>query len=110
MSMFGRDDDAFLANATRFLTRLWLPEANAEGVLPQDDTFMTKPAIDLSRYKAKAVNKPFCLITLALANEMQILKQADMGCLTTCCRKGLHHNSALPTWLYQSHAPYMTRR
>ncbi|CAH5636940.1 Kojibiose phosphorylase [Enterobacter cloacae] len=79
MSMFGRDDTVFLANATRFLTRLWLPEANAEGVLPQDDTFMTKPAIDLSRYKAKAGKQTILLdYSRAEVNEMQILKQADV--------------------------------
>ena len=79
MSMFGRDDAVFLANATRFLTRLWLPEANAEGVLPQDDTFMTKPAIDLSRYKAKAGKQTILLdYSRAEVNEMQILKQADV--------------------------------
>jgi len=79
MTMFGRDDDAFLANATRFLTRLWLPEANAEGVLPQDDTFMAKPAIDLSRYKAKAGKQTILLdYSRAEVNEMQILKQADV--------------------------------
>ncbi|UWX91412.1 glycoside hydrolase family 65 protein [Enterobacter mori] len=79
MSMFGREDAAFLTNATRFLTRLWLPEANAEGVLPQDDTFMTKPAIDLSRYKAKAGKQTILLdYSRAEVNEMQILKQADV--------------------------------
>jgi len=79
MSMFGREDAAFLTNATRFLTRLWLPEANAEGVLPQDDTFMKKPAIDLSRYKAKAGKQTILLdYSRAEVNEMQILKQADV--------------------------------
>ena len=79
MLMFGREDARFTENATRFLTRLWLPEANAEGVLPQDDTFMAKPAIDLSRYKAKAGKQTILLdYSRAEVNEMQILKQADV--------------------------------
>jgi hypothetical glycosyl hydrolase len=37
MAMFGREDARFTENATQFLARLWLPEADAEGVIPQDD-------------------------------------------------------------------------
>lgn len=79
MSMFERKDEHFTENASRFLTRLWLPEANAEGVIPQDDTFMAKPAIDLSRYKANAGKQTILLdYSRAEVNEMQILKQADV--------------------------------
>ncbi|URN97517.1 glycoside hydrolase family 65 protein [Leclercia adecarboxylata] len=79
MAQFGHKDERFMENATTFLTRLWLPEANAEGVLPQDDTFMEKPAIDLSRYKAKAGKQTILLdYSRAEVNEMQILKQADV--------------------------------
>lgn len=79
MAMFGRDDARFTENAETFLARLWLPEANAEGVIPQDDTFMTKPAIDLSRYKARAGKQTILLdYSRAEVNEMQILKQADV--------------------------------
>ena len=79
MTMFGREDEGFTQKATRFLTRLWLPEANSDGVIPQDDTFMAKPAIDLSRYKAKAGKQTILLdYSRAEVNEMQILKQADV--------------------------------
>lgn len=79
MAMFGREDTRFTENATRFLARLWLPEADADGVIPQDDTFMAKLAIDLSRYKAKAGKQTILLdYSRAEVNEMQILKQADV--------------------------------
>ena len=79
MAMFGREDARFTENAGTFLARLWLPEADAEGVIPQDDTFMAKPAIDLSRYKAKAGKQTILLdYSRAEVNEMQILKQADV--------------------------------
>jgi hypothetical glycosyl hydrolase len=79
MAMFNREDAGFMENASRFMSRLWLPQANAEGVLPQDDTFMAKPAIDLSRYKAKAGKQTILLdYSRAEVNEMQILKQADV--------------------------------
>jgi hypothetical glycosyl hydrolase len=52
-------------------------------VIPQDDTFMAKPAIDLSRYKAKAGKQTILLdYSRAEVNEMQILKQADVVMLT----------------------------
>ena len=76
---FGRQDPQFIDKANRFLARLWLPEAGADGVIPQDDTFLTKPAIDLSRYKAKAGKQTILLdYSRAEVNEMQILKQADV--------------------------------
>ncbi len=79
MSMFAREDGRFTQNAERFLARLWLPEANTDGVIPQDDTFMSKLAIDLSRYKAKAGKQTILLdYSRAEVNEMQILKQADV--------------------------------
>ncbi|MNB75495.1 Kojibiose phosphorylase [compost metagenome] len=79
MSMFGREDAHFTENANRFLTHLWLPAANAEGVLPQDDSFMAKPTIDLSRYKEKAGKQTILLdYSRAEVNEMHILKQADV--------------------------------
>ncbi|HDC4430371.1 TPA: glycoside hydrolase family 65 protein [Enterobacter asburiae] len=83
MTMFGREDEGFTQKATRFLARLWLPEANSDGVIPQDDTFMAKPAIDLSRYKAKAGKQTILLdYSRAEVNDMQILKQADVVMLT----------------------------
>lgn len=79
MAMFERQDRRFTENAARFLERLWLPEANEDGVIPQDDTFLSKPAIDLSRYKEKAGKQTILLdYSRAEVNEMQILKQADV--------------------------------
>ncbi len=54
-----------------------------DGVLPQDDTFLRKPAIDLSQYKAQAGKQTILLdYSRAEVNEMQILKQADVVMLT----------------------------
>jgi len=79
MRRFGGDNPAFLASAERFLARLWLPEANEQGVIPQDDSFFAKPAIDLGPYKARAGKQTILLdFSRAEVNEMQILKQADV--------------------------------
>ena len=79
MEHFNRQDDAFTEAAQKFLARLWLPSADEQGVIPQDDTFMAKPAIDLRRYKAQAGKQTILLdYSRAEVNEMQILKQADV--------------------------------
>lgn len=76
---FARADEAFYASAERFLERLWLPVCDKNGVLAQDDTFLAKPAIDLTKYKLKAGKQTILLdYSRAEVNEMQILKQADV--------------------------------
>lgn len=76
-------DEVFFARAEDFLARLWRPEALENGVLPQDDSFMAKPAIDLSGYKRHAGKQTILLdYSRAEVNEMQILKQADVVMLT----------------------------
>lgn len=80
---FERKDERFTQAAQHFLKRLWLPEPNQAGVIPQDDTFMSKPAIDLSRYKNTAGKQTILLdYSRSEVNEMQILKQADVVMLT----------------------------
>ncbi|EAW5731540.1 glycoside hydrolase family 65 protein [Salmonella enterica] len=75
----GCADEAFIHCAEHFLHRLWLPEIQSDGVLPQDDTFLSKPVIDLAKYKAKAGKQSILLdYSRAEVNEMQILKQADV--------------------------------
>lgn len=76
---FGCSDDAFIHRADMFLKELWMPEIQPDGVLPQDDSFMAKPAIDLAKYKAAAGKQTILLdYSRAEVNEMQILKQADV--------------------------------
>ncbi|EGI4368199.1 Gfo/Idh/MocA family oxidoreductase [Escherichia coli] len=56
-----------------------LREQVTNGVLPQDDSFMAKPAINLAKYKAAAGKQTILLdYSRAEVNEMQILKQADV--------------------------------
>ena len=76
-------DAAFESRAEDFLARLWLPQPDEQGVLAQDDTFMQKPSIDLTRYQARAGSQAILLdYARAEVNEMQILKQADVVMLT----------------------------
>lgn len=77
--LYGGADDMFMQRARHFLQHLWLPEVQPDGVLPQDDSFMAKPAIALDKYKAAAGKQTILLdYSRAEVNEMQILKQADV--------------------------------
>lgn len=62
-----------------FLERLYLPQPNEESIIPQDDTFLSKPEIDLTSYKQKQGSQAILLdYSRQEVNEMQILKQADV--------------------------------
>ncbi|MCZ7835152.1 glycoside hydrolase family 65 protein [Atlantibacter hermannii] len=69
----------FKAKAADFIARLRLPLADSSHVVPQDDSFFSKPCIDLSRYQALAGKQTILQdYSRAEVNEMQILKQADV--------------------------------
>lgn len=70
---------AFRAQAQDFLARCLLPQPDGQGVIAQDDSFMAKPTIDLTRYQAVAGTQAIMLdYSRAEVNEMQVLKQADL--------------------------------
>ena len=61
------------------LAQLYLPQPNAEGVIPQDDTYLTKQIIDLSKYKAQEhVGSIFHDFSLDQVNQIQVSKQASV--------------------------------
>ncbi|PLR29048.1 hypothetical protein CYR55_23160, partial [Chimaeribacter californicus] len=69
----------FRARGRDFLARCVLPQPDNDRVIPQDDSFFSKPTIDLTRYQAKAGTQSILLdYSRAEVNEMQILKQADL--------------------------------
>lgn len=79
LAAFDKRNGGFEAQAGDFLKRLYLPIPTAEGVIPQDDSFLGKPTIDLGKYKASQGSQSILLdYARAEVNEMQILKQADV--------------------------------
>ncbi|UJD94836.1 glycoside hydrolase family 65 protein [Lelliottia amnigena] len=101
MHHFERKDERFEQAAQNFLERLWLPQPNQAGVIPQDDTFMSKPAIDLSRYKNTAGKQTILLdYSRTEVNEMQILKQADVVMLTYLLPERFTHSQCLANLAY----------
>ncbi|MEH6943095.1 glycoside hydrolase family 65 protein [Bacillus sp. JJ722] len=79
MNYFNMMDEKFEQRGQNFLNNLYLPKPNENGIIPQDDTFLKKPTIDLTKYK-KAQGSQGILLDYSRAevNEMQILKQADV--------------------------------
>ncbi|MCU9613168.1 glycoside hydrolase family 65 protein [Caldibacillus lycopersici] len=59
--------------------KLYLPQPNEQGIIPQDDTYLQKEIIDLTEYKnAEEVGTLFLKYNLEQVNDMQITKQADV--------------------------------
>jgi hypothetical glycosyl hydrolase len=79
MKKYEDADPSFVEKGEDFLKRLYLPKPNDEQIIPQDDTFLGKPAIDLTAYKQKQGSQAILLdYSRQEVNEMQILKQADV--------------------------------
>lgn len=78
MDQFGDLDEQLVSQGNDFLKRLYLPVPNENKIIPQDDTFLSKPEIDLTPYKQTQGSQAILLdYSRAEVNEMQILKQAD---------------------------------
>ncbi|MFS0762855.1 glycoside hydrolase family 65 protein [Peribacillus phoenicis] len=79
MDKYGDSDGLLMERGQEFLKRLYLPKANDHKIIPQDDTFLSKPEIDLSRYKESQGSQGILMdYSRQEVNEMQILKQADV--------------------------------
>lgn len=77
---------AFQEECRLFLDKLYLPQVTEELILPQDDSFLSKPTINLDKYKKKQGSQAILLdYSRAEVNEMQILKQADVIMLMYLC-------------------------
>lgn len=64
---------------TQFLEKLYLPQPNEELIIPQDDTFLSKPIINLEKYRSDAGSQSILLdYSRDEVINMQILKQADV--------------------------------
>lgn len=79
MKKYEDADSALILKCEDFLQRLYLPKPSLDKIIPQDDTFLSKPEIDLTPYKEHQGSQGILLdYSRAEVNEMQILKQADI--------------------------------
>lgn len=61
------------------IEKLYCPEPNEDGIIPQDDTYLTLDEIDLTKYKSAAnVGSLFEEYSLDQVNKLQVSKQADI--------------------------------
>ncbi len=61
------------------LEKLYLPKPNENSIIPQDDTYLSKKVIDLTKYKNQEnVGSIFKDYNLEQVNEIQVSKQADI--------------------------------
>lgn len=59
--------------------KIYIPEPNEKGIIAQDDTYLTKEIIDLTKYKNQdKVGTMFLDYNLEQVNEIQVSKQADI--------------------------------
>jgi hypothetical glycosyl hydrolase len=59
--------------------KIYLPLSREDGVIPQDDTYLQKEIIDLTKYKNQThVGSMFDDYSLDQVNEIQVTKQADI--------------------------------
>lgn len=79
IEVYQESDETFVAQGKEFLNRLYLPKPNEDGLIPQDDTFLKKPEIDLALYKDKQGSQAILQdYSRQEVIDMQILKQADV--------------------------------
>lgn len=72
-------DRAFQQKCQEFLEKLYLPTENEDGIVPQDDTFLSKPTINLEKYRQKAGSQEILKdYSRKEVIDRQILKQADV--------------------------------
>ncbi|MBO5416889.1 MAG: glycoside hydrolase family 65 protein [Clostridia bacterium] len=66
------------------LPKLYLPAPNEDGLVPQDDTYLTLPQIDVATYKNSGINRYiYRFYTLDEISKLMVSKQADVIQLIT---------------------------
>ncbi|MBL3715799.1 glycoside hydrolase family 65 protein [Lactococcus garvieae] len=71
--------EALKANLKAKVDKIFLPQPTSAGIIPQDDTYLSKPELDLTKYKsADGVDGLFHDYNLHQVNGFQVTKQADV--------------------------------
>lgn len=84
------------------VTKIYLPEPRKEDrVIPQDDTYLTKEIIDLTKYKNQDhVGSLFKDYSLDQVNEIQVSKQADIMVLFYLLENRFSNDIKKANWDY----------
>lgn len=80
---------------------IFLPMPNAQGVIPQDSTYLCKQIIDLKPYKEQShVGSLFKTYSLSQVNDIQVSKQADVMILVYLLEDLFDHTVKQTCWDY----------
>lgn len=83
------------------INNIYLPQPQENLVIPQDDTYLQKTIIDLSKYKSqKNVGSIFKEYNLEQVNEMQVSKQADIMALFYLLENYFSREVKVANWNY----------
>lgn len=74
--------DPLFERMSKFLDKLYLPVPNKEQLIPQDDTYLSKPVIDLTTYKERPGSQSILLDYAR--SEVNELKSASKQILSCC--------------------------
>ena len=71
--------ESYIQSFKEKLEKIYLPQPNENNIIPQDDTYLSKKVIDLTKYKNQEnVGSIFKDYNLEQVNEIQVSKQADI--------------------------------
>ncbi|MGP6139949.1 glycoside hydrolase family 65 protein [Jeotgalibaca sp. A127] len=79
--------------------KLYLPQPNTVGIIPQDDTYLSKEIIDLGPYR-KVIASLLNTYNMEQVNAMQISKQADVLMLLYLLGDQFSDEIKLANWTY----------
>jgi len=83
------------------IDKIYLPKPNQDLVIPQDDTYLSKEIIDLTKYKnQKHVGSIFKDINLERINQVQVTKQASVVMLMYLLEHKFDHKIKLANYNY----------
>lgn len=83
------------------VSKIYLPRENEAGIVPQDNTYLTKEIIDLTQYKnQKQVGSMFRDYNLEQVNNIQVSKQADIMILFYLLEDRFSHETKVKCWEY----------
>jgi hypothetical glycosyl hydrolase len=81
--------------------KLYIPQVNQQGIIPQDDTFLGKNEIDISKYRESNYKQSILLdYSRSQIIDLQVLKQADIVMLLYMFRTLFNQNVAETNWRY----------
>lgn len=83
------------------VNKIYLPQPNVDGVIPEDDTYLTKKEIDVTKYQVNdQISDIFKDYNLDQVNDLQVTKQADVLLLISLFDDAFSRDVKSANWHY----------